>query len=328
MDELKKQTRNPVTMGIAGLVLGLLLGLLIGWVLWPVQWTDATLEELSPAYQTEYLRMSIAEFSCTGDVEVASTQYEELGENGPVLLAELSTDERVNQQDYAAYVMAVAPEEAASIISGTPVAPTDTGGGSTAGVLIPILCGVFVAVGAAAAIFLILRRLPRRQGKETQPETEATQVTPTEQPETAAQPPLAQFMTTYGLGNDQYDDSFSIDSTAGEFLGECGAGISEVIGVGEPKKVTAFEVWLFDKNDIQTVTKVLMSTNAFNDEAIRSRLAAKGEPELIAPGSEIVVETQTLQMVVRVVDMAYGEGPLPPDSFLERLVLELSVWAK
>jgi hypothetical protein len=44
--------------------------------------------------------------------------------------------------------------------------------------------------------------------------------------------------------------------------GECGVGISETIGVGDPKKVTAFEVWLFDKNDIQTVTKVLMSAHA------------------------------------------------------------------
>ena len=63
-----------------------------------------------------------------------------------------------------------------------------------------------------------------------------------------------------------FDDSFSIDSPAGEFLGECGVGISETIGVGEPKKVTAFEVWLFDKNDIQTVTTVLMCKNAFEDD--------------------------------------------------------------
>ena len=69
------------------------------------------------------------------------------------------------------------------------------------------------------------------------------------------EPPVVQFMTTYMLGDDLYDDSFSIDAPTGEFLGECGVGISETIGVGDPKKVTAFEVWLFDKNDIQDCDK-------------------------------------------------------------------------
>jgi len=72
-------------------------------------------------------------------------------------------------------------------------------------------------------------------------------------------PPITQTMTTYVLGDDLYDESFSIDTQAGEFMGEYGVGVSEAIGVGEPKKVTALEVWLFDKNDIKTATKCLMS---------------------------------------------------------------------
>ena len=67
-------------------------------------------------------------------------------------------------------------------------------------------------------------------------------------------------MTTYVLGDDLYDESFSIDTASGDFLGEYGVGVSETIGVGEPKKVTALEIWLFDKNDIKTATKVLMSS--------------------------------------------------------------------
>jgi hypothetical protein len=43
----------------------------------------------------------------------------------------------------------------------------------------------------------------------------------------AEEPPVVQFMTTYMLGDDLYDDSFSIDAPTGEFLGECGVGISE-----------------------------------------------------------------------------------------------------
>jgi hypothetical protein len=144
----------------------------------------------------------------------------------------------------------------------------------------------------------------------------------------ADEPPLSQWMTTYNMGDDLFDDSFSIDSPAGDFMGECGVGIAETIGVGSPKRVSAFEIWLFDKNDIQTVTKVLMSSHVFRDDSNREKLSAKGEPVLASPGAETVLETATLQMVARVVDMQYGEGPLPEDSFFERATLELAVWAK
>ncbi len=140
--------------------------------------------------------------------------------------------------------------------------------------------------------------------------------------------PITQFMSTYMLGDDLYDDSFSIDSPTGEFLGECGVGISDTIGVGDPKKVTAFEVWLFDKNDIQTVTKVLMSEHAFNDPTIRQRLASKGEPILIGSDKKVLLETATLTLEARVVDMNFGSGPLPQNSFFERLTLEVAVWPK
>lgn len=143
-----------------------------------------------------------------------------------------------------------------------------------------------------------------------------------------AEPPLTQFMASYKIGDDLFDDSFSIDSPTGEFLGECGVGISETIGVGEPKRVTAFEVWLFDKTDIQTVTKVLMSTHAYEDDTIRQRLTAKGEPILVEPGIETVLETESLTMVARVESLGYGDGALPEQSFFDRFILELSVWPK
>jgi hypothetical protein len=197
--------------------------------------------------------------------------------------------------------------------------------------LLPVLC-VVVLLLAAGLVFLFIYR-NRVSGPA--PATSAMPVQEvTRQPswpgyvEEAGEAPMVQFMASYKLGDDLFDDSFSVDSPAGEFLGECGVGISETIGVGEPKRVTAFEVWLFDKNDIQTVTKVLMSAHAFLDESTRSRLAAKGEPVLIEPGTESVLETQTLRLVARVVDMSYGEGPLPDHSFFDRAILELAVWPK
>lgn len=141
--------------------------------------------------------------------------------------------------------------------------------------------------------------------------------------------PIVQFMTTYLHGDDLYDDSFSVETSSGEFFGETGVGISETIGgAGEAKKVAALEVWLFDKNDIRTVTKVLMTDHAFNDDAIRARLAPKGEAVLVKAGDKITLETASLRIQARIVDMAYGTGPLPPNSFFERITIELAAWKK
>ncbi len=147
-------------------------------------------------------------------------------------------------------------------------------------------------------------------------------------PTAAAGQDVKQFMTTYMLGDDLYDDSFTIDDATGDFLGECGVGISETVGVGEPKKVSAFEVWLFDKNDIRTVTKVVMSEHAYLDEGLKSKLSAKGEPVLAQPGETIMLETATLQIAARIVEMDYGAGPLPDNSYFDRMTVELSAWKK
>jgi hypothetical protein len=195
------------------------------------------------------------------------------------------------------------------------------------------MCGVTLVVGIAlAAIYLLRSRrtaeaeggfTPIQQAKET-----ARQARYAEYTAAGEEPPMAQFMASYKVGDDLFDDSFSIDSPTGEFMGECGVGISETIGVGEPKKVAAFEVWLFDKNDIQTVTKVLMSAHAFRDEAVRQRLAAKGEPLQAEPAGQALLETATLRLVAKVVDMNYGEGALPDKSFFDNMILEIAVWQK
>jgi hypothetical protein len=194
-----------------------------------------------------------------------------------------------------------------------------------------VLCVVTLVV-AAVLLYLFVFRKGKNAGKGqslVQQETDASKAAvKTDFGAQGQEAPIAQFMSTYMLGDDLYDDSFSIDSPTGEFLGECGVGISDTIGVGDPKKVTAFEVWLFDKNDIQTVTKVLMSEHAYNDPTIRQRLASKGEPVLIGPDKKVLLETATLSLEARVVDMNYGSGALPQNSFFERLTLELAVWPK
>lgn len=139
---------------------------------------------------------------------------------------------------------------------------------------------------------------------------------------------LRQFVTEYVYGNDLYDDTFSIDAATGEFLGECGVGISDTLGSGEPKNVTAFEVWLFDKNDVQTVTKVLMSEYAMNNPNILQRLEVKGEPVQIRPDTVVVLETATLKLEARVLDVAYGRGGQAEKSFVQQMQVEMTITSR
>jgi hypothetical protein len=141
-------------------------------------------------------------------------------------------------------------------------------------------------------------------------------------------PPVSRHISIYTPGR-QYDDSFSIETADEEFLGECGVAISETIGVGTPEKVTAIEVWLFDKEDfVRTITQVFASEHAYNDPAIRSKLEPKGDIVLAKPGAVAVLETNTLRLQARIVDMQYGTGPLPANSYFEKLTIELATWRK
>jgi hypothetical protein len=329
MDELREQLSKPLVVGVASFIVGLFIGLVVlGWWLWPVEWTDAAPEHLRAEYQEVYLRMAIDSYTLSSDPVAAQQRINEVGEESVEILAEIQADPGKQDQDSIEVFSAISAGEQIGEAPGesTPTAEEEGGGLSTT---LVVLCIVgILLIGGLVAAFLLRDRIkaliPSDKPEELEPiEEEFDDYAPP-----GDEPPMAQFMTTYNLGNDLYDDSFSIDSQSGEFLGECGVGISEIVGVGEPKRVTAFEVWLFDKNDIQTVTQVLMSEHAFLDDETKQRLEAKGEPVLAEPGREMFLETATLRLVARVVDMTYGTSAAPDESFFDRMTLELVVWSK
>lgn len=322
--------KRPVIVGIAALILGILLGLTWGWVLQPVEWYDAPVSLLRPDLQDQYLRMAIDSYRVNADADLAARRYQDLGAQGGGLFETVKANP--GKLDPAAIDQFKDLLKSKNLYNpeAQPVANPATASNPNLG--IAIIVGALLAVaGVAAAAFWLLRGGGRRSGPITPAQQAADYARAVEKTDYVAQgstPPVAQYVTTYVLGDDLFDDSFSIDSPSGEFLGECGVGISETIGVGDPKKVTAFEVWMFDKNDIQTVTKVLMSPHAFNDPGFRGKLEPKGELISVEPHKQIVLETQTLQMIVTVSDMQYGQGGLPNGSYFDRLTLELAIWSK
>ncbi|HOG46074.1 MAG TPA: hypothetical protein PLJ35_14235 [Anaerolineae bacterium] len=135
---------------------------------------------------------------------------------------------------------------------------------------------------------------------------------------------LGPFVATYNLGDIDFDMSFGIESATGDFLGECGLGMAETVGGGDVQRVTAFEVWLFDKTDIRTVSVVLASSHAHSDAALRTKLASRGEIVLAQPGGSFSVKTSSLKLEGRILDLAYGSGDVPAQSYFTTFSVELA----
>lgn len=321
--------KKPGGAALIGGILGLILGLIWAWGIQPVEWKDANPALLHPAYQEEYLRMAIDSYSVNHDAEAALRRYQALGAAAPAMLQTVQANPG-NQNPAAILEFSQLVVNAMPVASAAPGQPSPAGQGKTGGYTLVLVAVLALGLLLFAGIrFLRRRSRPAVLTAAQQAREISRQVEVTDYAARGEEPPLAQFVTTYVLGDDLFDDSFSIETAAGEFLGECGVGISETIGVGDgPKRVSAFEVWLFDKSDIQTVTKVLMSSHAYHDSHTFARLQAKGEPILVEKGKQIILETAAIQMVVTISDMAYGEGALPEESFFERLTLELAVWPK
>ena len=71
-----------------------------------------------------------------------------------------------------------------------------------------------------------------------------------------------------------------------------------------------------------------MSSHAYHDPELRARLEAKGELVLLEPQGQIILETAALQLLVTVNDLEYGVGALPPESYFDRVTLEMAIWPK
>lgn len=327
LDIVKKQA----ALFLLVLAVGLVAGVPIGWA--TVRVVNTTPNVLREDLQEDYLRMAIDSFRVNRDPNLAVRRWDALGSAASPMFVKV-------QKNPAGIdpVVIVAYGEVIQAVKGvvqpenpTTQMPARFGGGM-------LVTGAVAALGVllvAAAVYVFRRRTDRRErtsrasnAEEIDHERPAPPTGRTNFETLGVAAPITQNMTTYVLGDDLYDESFSIDTAGGDFLGEYGVGVSETIGIGEPKKVTALEIWLFDKNDIKTATKVLMSAHAFDDSATRERLEAKGELIHAEPQRQIMLETETLQLLATIAELQYGESSLPENSYFERMTLELAVWRK
>lgn len=330
--------RSLIIGAVVGVIVGLLLGALLFYVLIPVQVTGIQSYHLAPEAKAEFMALVADSYKLDQAKDPArAAKYLEfwndqekqqaLADAMKKYEAEGRMDKVQDVEDFAK-VLAIRPEALPEPVETPP--PVEAGPSLWERVRVPCLALFFVllvvVLGAIGYRLAVRRRTAEpRPAPVIRPAPAAPRA---EEWEAVGQPPLGHFFTSYELGEDTYDESFSIETPMGEFLGECGVGISETIGTGDPDKVTAFEVWLFDKTDIRTVTKVLMSNHAFNDDALRAKLASKGEAVLAQPGAPFSLETSGLQVRVDVTELDYGQGEAPPQSHFAKLTIELVAMAK
>jgi hypothetical protein len=142
----------------------------------------------------------------------------------------------------------------------------------------------------------------------------------TDYSQTAA-PPIVQKMTTYLQGDDLYDVSYAIEDGP-EFLGEMGVGLAEEVDDGPPRRVAGLEVWMFDKETLNTPTAVILSEAAYADEATRMKHEMRGDVVPATPGARLVLDTGVLRFEALVGNVVVDRDG---KSFVQATV-ELAVW--
>lgn len=93
---------------ILAVIAGLALGLLVGWVIWPVQWIDASPEDLRLEFQVEWINMAIDSYSVNQNASLATERYDALGADAPAALDVVLADPKwVSGSDAQAYAAVV-----------------------------------------------------------------------------------------------------------------------------------------------------------------------------------------------------------------------------
>lgn len=338
----------PKLLPVGLLLLGLILGFIWAYGLSPNVYTSAEPVNLGTTWKQEYMKQIAWQFAASGDQDNAKKQIGSLGNGADVLATMLANQTLAADPNMGPKLQALGP-----FAANNPAQNAKINGGLFNSNITPLLCVVLLALLIGGPVVLnaivpiptlVNLVFPKRsrdpstvvQGLDAQrrkavvdAQTAAAAAPQTLLPPSGVQgDPTARSMSTYLLNDDTYDDSFSIETAAGKFLGEMGGGIGKTLGSGKPKQVSAFEVWVFDAQSTLTTTKVLVSDYAFNDPGLREELSAKGDLVLAKAGTAFLVESQSLIVQVRVVDVSYGTGNSAPNSFFDRLTFEMSAWPK
>ncbi|HEY85745.1 MAG TPA: hypothetical protein G4N96_11620 [Chloroflexi bacterium] len=356
---------KPLIVGLLfGFVVGLVLGLVWAWMVQPVTYAGGSHpNELSEQYQQTYVQSVSEAYFTTRDLNTAAARlalfspqekvallaqtsdtYRAAGRDTEAdmvgdLSSSLSQAEGWSADDVSAGLATAGASEAFALKMGqvleapdssstvpATVAPSDAQEvtGAKTNWLKVLLITLAVIVVIVIILFLLTRIKPKQRPKEHASKAKMEQVV-TQDGE--AMEPLRQWVGAYTAGQDSFDESFTVETDDSDFLGECGMGILEGFAAGSPKKVMAFDVWLFDKTDIRTISVPVMSKFAFEDDVFRGKLPPDSNPVLATEGGTFDIETSALLVKAKIEEAAYGDGP-PEMSYFTSIKVSLAVYLK
>jgi predicted flap endonuclease-1-like 5' DNA nuclease len=113
MEKRNSLLTNPLLVfAITVLVSFLLAFVVITRWLWPVEWSDAAPQNLTPEGQVQWLRLAINDYAVNQDASLAAQRYSELGSDAPEVLAAIQLDpDYQDPADIAAFTDAIDAEE-------------------------------------------------------------------------------------------------------------------------------------------------------------------------------------------------------------------------
>ncbi len=342
---LKKLIQNKTFIALAlGLVIGIIIGLVYGYVINPVEWVDAPMDVARQDLQEDYLRMAIDSYKIYKNELLAITRWQELGGKANEILDTI-TYSPGDQGWEAVY-------EFAKVVTIRDASPVDIECETVTGTnnrLNIILWGSTTLLVIGIAVFYHFRAQPAAHGSGSKPlpifkqreidepswlgaPTSSYQANrrdnglESEKARYLKNPPLENHIWTFVMGDDQFEETCSIDSKKGHFLGECGIEIAKTMENSNPKRPTAFDIWLFDKNEINTRSVILMSHNAYENDLLKAQFEMKGRPVLAEIGKEIDVSTDHLLLRIRVLDMICAQNEPGRCEYFQRLSLDVNIW--
>jgi len=352
---MNSQVRFGWQAMLAVLVAGLLVGWFgIGWALWPVQWDNTDPIDLRQDQREEYLVLVASDYSVTGD---ASTAYRRLS-SWPSL-AGLDREIRQLSDFYAVQGHAATATQLKKLADGLPLPageiPAEEASGITVAGAFRVIVIAAAVIGLVALALLLFRRraqppaeddwsdhtaeLPDRYPSEPAFEEALPEFEERTPPRLSALDKVGgivpqifrrrsdepasvwDFDAAYEAEGMEFDQTFTLAEPGGSYFGECGVGAA-AYEAGDPDRVNALEVWLFDKSDIRTIARVLVTDRVYADSTVLEDLSARGEPLLAQPGMTFTLEGNSIAAEVEIREVMYLRGE-PDSSAFGRVTLSI-----
>ncbi len=312
----------------AALIAGLALGLTYSWAVEPVRLVDASPQDLHRDYRQDYVRVAADSFSVHMDVAAALRRFQALGSSASASLQALRRPQSTVPDPLIEGYAYVMDSLGASGQLANPATPSRVslmawGGAGLA------------AASLAAGLVAVLPRWRRRLYARSRPPAPGIAVPHAPTPPLAdsivvvdARPvlPLACFRTTFPSTDGAVEPSFILESDSGEFLGECGVASSELIASSPESPAPALDVWLFDRQGLQTVNTFLLPPGGASGDDQR-QLSRRGQLHTAQDGLQFHMETGNLRLEVRLTSVALTARLPGKPAGIRRASLELRAFS-